>query len=234
VPTARNSQLCAAHQRWSSLSWPCGAVPVRPVAETARRRRSACTNEVAQHVCHARATSPASAGHAGGSGPRNLSGPTHHSVETARNPHRKVPANAREPLGIGSLHDQVEVISLHREVDQPEASPIARFPRMPPRAAEAAAATRFHTCGSMRQVTCTGWCFDRMAGHVRLRRAAQTSLSPAPRRLPPQVRTATELFGSRAILNRHSSGFRPPRAGPGTSLTHSRPATSFDGDRGHR
>jgi hypothetical protein len=70
-----------------------------------------------------------------------LSGPTHHSVETARNPHRKSLQTAREPLGIGSLHDQVEVISLYREVDQPETSPIASFRECRRELAEAAAAT---------------------------------------------------------------------------------------------
>jgi hypothetical protein len=71
-----------------------------------------------------------------------LPGPIHQPVETARDPHRESLQTAREMHRIGRLHDQVEVISLHGEVDQPEASAIASFGECRQELAEAAAAAK--------------------------------------------------------------------------------------------
>src|SRR6267378_533829 len=115
----------------------------------------------------------------------HLPGPTHQPVETARDPHRKSLQTAREPRCIGRLHDQVEVISLHREVDQPEASAIASFRECRRELPEAAAAAKIphmrqHAPGHVqRMVLRQDWPGDmRYTGPLRLRLPARAAFHP--------------------------------------------------------
>src|SRR5712664_3065412 len=128
----------------------------------------------------------------------HLPGPTSQPVETARDPHRKSLQTARELRCIGRLHDQVEVISLHREVDQPEASAIASFRGCRRELAEAAAAAkvpnvRQHAPGHVdRMVLRQDWPGHvRYAGPLRLRLPARAVPLPTPSGEPQR-----KLFGS--------------------------------------
>jgi len=161
--------LRPGNQRRSRVRPACGAVFVRCRQLDALSPSQRVHDEIAQHVCDR----PRDLGRR----PQDmlveavgeyLPGATHQPVETACDPHRKSLQAAREPHGIGRLHDQVEVISLHGEMDQPEPSAIASFRECRRERAEAAAATkvphvRQHAPGHVHRMVLR----QKRPGHVR-------------------------------------------------------------------
>ena len=109
------------------------------------------------------------------------------AVHCPRDAHRQTLHPARERDLVHRLDDEVEVVALHREVDQPEAGPCAA--RVQGRRTERNTCPRRSpgASGRVRMTTCSGKrcvCSGRRLWETR--RSGARRLRPAPARLPPQ------------------------------------------------
>ena len=189
APTdAQQPALRGRNQWWSGLSLGCRAVLVRHCRRDGLAAPKRVYDEVLQHICdRLRDLGRRTQDMLVEAVREYLPCPTHQPVEPACDPDRQSLQATREAHLIGRLHDQVEVISLDREVDQTEASAIAGFRECRRELAETAAAAKIpdvrqHAPGHVdRMVFRQDWPGHvRYAGPIRLRLSPRASPLPTP------------------------------------------------------